>query len=138
MHAPLLQVILHAPWLLLILLYIILLCIQFGDSTTYKFVLYILSKVMLSVNLLKVLLYLLTRIFLLMDHFSVRSTAVFSVFLSCSTSSQLYIIRSIVCSPFLHEHVGLSYDFVLIIIIIILIFIYCSWVATRWQWLFYM
>ena len=24
------------------------------------------------------------------------------------------------------------------IIIIIIIFIYCSWVVTRWQWLFYM
>ena len=62
MHAPLLQVTLHAPWLLPILLYIILLCIQFGGSTTYKFVLHNLSKVMLSVNFLKVLLYLLTRI----------------------------------------------------------------------------
>ena len=40
MHAPLPQVILHAPSLLPILLYIILLCKQFGDSTTYKFVLY--------------------------------------------------------------------------------------------------
>ena len=26
----------------------------------------------------------------------------------------------------------------LVIIIIIIIFIYCSWVVTRWQWLFYM
>jgi len=69
MHAPLLQVILHAPWLPPILLYIILLCIQFGDSATYKFVLYNLSKVMLSVNFLKVLLYLLMRISLLMGHF---------------------------------------------------------------------
>jgi len=25
-----------------------------------------------------------------------------------------------------------------IIIIIIIIFIYCNWVVTRWQWLFYM
>jgi len=104
MHAPLL----HAPWLPPILLYIILLCIQFGDSATYKFVLYNLSKVMLSVNFLKVLLYLLTRISLLMGHFSFRSTAAFSLFLSCSTSSQSYIVRSIVCSAFLHEHVGLS------------------------------
>jgi len=63
---------------------------------------------MLSVNFLKVLLCLLMRISLLMGHFSVRSTAVFSLFLSCSTSSQSYIIWSIVCSPFLHEHVGLS------------------------------
>jgi hypothetical protein len=108
MHAPLLQVMLHAPWLLPILLYIILLYIQFGDSTTYRFLLYNLSKVMLSVNFLKVLLYLLTRISLLMGHFSVRSTAAFSLSLSCSTSSQSYIVRSIVCYPFLHEHIGLS------------------------------
>ena len=54
-HAPLLQAILYAPWLLPTLLYIILLCIQFGDSTTYKFVLYNLSKVMPSVNFLNVL-----------------------------------------------------------------------------------
>ena len=25
-----------------------------------------------------------------------------------------------------------------IIIIIIIIFVYCNWVVTRWQWLFYM
>ena len=58
MSAPLLQAILRAPWLLPILPYIILLCIQFGDCTTYKFILYNLSKVMLSVNFSKVLLYL--------------------------------------------------------------------------------
>jgi hypothetical protein len=57
-------------------------------TTTYKFVLYFLSKVMVSVNFLKVLLYLLMRISLLMGHFSVRSTAAFSLYLSCSTSSQ--------------------------------------------------
>jgi hypothetical protein len=108
MHAPLLQVILHAPWLLPILLYIILLCMQFSDSTTYKFVLYNLSKVMLSVNFLKVLLYLLMRISLLMSHFSVRITAGFSLFPSCFNSAQWYIIWSIVCSPFFHEHVGPS------------------------------
>jgi hypothetical protein len=39
-HVPLLQAILHTPWLLPILLYIILLYIQFGDSTIYEFVLY--------------------------------------------------------------------------------------------------
>ena len=63
---------------------------------------------MLSVNFLKLLLYLLTGISLLMGHFSVRSTAAFILSLSCSTSSQSYIVRSIVCSSFLHEHVGLS------------------------------
>ena len=94
MHAPLLQVILHAPWFLPILLYIILLCVKFGDSTTYKFVLYFLSKVVLSVNFLKVLLYLLMRISLLMGHFSVRSTAAFSLYLSCSTSHSHFVVLS--------------------------------------------
>ena len=32
------------------------------------------------------------------------------------------------------QEVGCGY----IIIIIIIIFIYCNWVVTRWQWLFYM
>ena len=50
-----------------------------------KFVLYNLSKVMLSVNFLKVLLYLLMRISLLMGHFSVRITVAFSLFLTCYT-----------------------------------------------------
>ena len=63
---------------------------------------------MLSVNFLKILLYLLMRISLFMGHFSVCSTADFSLFLSCSTSSQWHNIRSIGCSPFLHEHFGLS------------------------------
>ena len=27
---------------------------------------------------------------------------------------------------------------IIIIIITIIIFIYCNWVVTRWQWLFYM
>ena len=62
---------------------------------------------MLSVNFVKVLLYLLTRISLLMGHFSVHITADFSLFLSCSTSSKSYIVWSIVCSPFFH-YVGLS------------------------------
>jgi len=114
MHAPLLQAILHDPWLLPILLYIILLCLQFGDSTTYKFVFYNLSKVMFSVNFLKVLLYLLMRISLLMGHFSVRSTAAFSLFLSCSTSSQSYMVRSIVCSPFFAWARRTVYDFVFV------------------------
>ena len=40
---------------------------------------------MLSVNFLKVLLYLLMRISLLMGHFSVRITVAFSLFLTCYT-----------------------------------------------------
>jgi len=34
------------------------------------------------------------------------------------------------------QEVGCGY--IIIIIIIIIIFIYCNWVVTRWQWLFYM
>ena len=108
LHVPLLQATLHAPWLLPILLYIIPLSIQFGDSTTYKFVLYNLSKVMFSVNFLKFLLYLLSRISLLMGRFSVRSIAAFSPSISRSTISQPYIVRSVVCSAFVLEHVRLS------------------------------
>ena len=33
--------------------------------------------------------------------------------------------------------VGLHAAVIFIIIIIIIIFIYCNWVVTRWQWLFY-
>jgi len=87
MHAPLLQVTLHAPWLLPILLYIILLCIQFGDSTTYKFVLYNLSNVMLCKFLKSFAVFVNENVFTY-GPFSVRSTAAFSLFLSCSTSSQ--------------------------------------------------
>jgi len=28
--------------------------------------------------------------------------------------------------------------FIIIIIVVVIIIIYCSWVVTRWQWLFYM
>ena len=63
---------------------------------------------MFSVNFLKFLLYLLTWISLLMGHFSVRSTAAFCPSLSRSTISQPYIVLSIVCSAFVHEHLRLS------------------------------
>ena len=63
---------------------------------------------MLSVNFLKVLLYFLMRVSLLMGQFSVCSAAAFSVPLSCCSNSHSYIIWSTDCSPFLHEHVGLS------------------------------
>ena len=43
-----------------------------------------------------------------MGQFSVCSTATYSLPLSCSSNSHSYIIWSIDCSPFLHEHVGLS------------------------------
>ena len=40
--------------------------------------------------------------------FSGRSTAALTMSLSCSTISQLSNVWSIVCSPFLQEHIGLS------------------------------
>ena len=43
-----------------------------------------------------------------MGQFSDRSTAALSMSRSCSTSSQLNNIWSIVCSPLLQEHIGLS------------------------------
>jgi len=33
---------------------------------------------------------------------------------------------------------GTADNMPIIIIIITIIFIYCNWVVTRWQWLFYM
>ena len=79
-----------------------------GDISVCYFVFYNLSKVILSVNFLKGLLCLLIRISLLTGQFSDLSTAAFSLSLSCSTSSQSYNIWSVVCSPFLQRHIGLS------------------------------
>ena len=56
----------------------------------------------------KFLLYLLISISLLMGQFSDRSTAALSLSLSCSTNSQSNNTWSIVCSPLLQEHIGLS------------------------------
>jgi len=40
---------------------------------------------------------------------------------------------------FIHRYTLFRIIYVnIIIIIIIIIFIYCNWVVTRWQWLFYM
>jgi len=36
------------------------------------------------------------------------------------------------------RNVGTLVLIIIIIIKIIIIFIYCNWVVTRWQWLFYM
>ena len=63
---------------------------------------------MLSVNFLNVLLYILMRVSFLVGQFSVSSTAICRLPLSCSSSSHSYIIWSIDCFPFLHEHVGVS------------------------------
>ena len=80
-----------------------------GDISVCYFVFYDLSRDILSVNFLKVLLYLLMGISLLTGQCSDLSTAAFSLSLSCSTSSQSYTnIWSVVCSPFLQGHIGLS------------------------------
>jgi len=60
------------------------------------------------VKFLKFLQYLFISISLLTGQFSDRSTAALSMSHSCSTSSQLNNIWSIVCSPLLQEHIGLS------------------------------
>ena len=45
--------------------------------------------------------------------------------------SLLFVARTI--------HIAVTFPLlIIIIIIIIIIFIYCNWVVTRWQWLFYM
>ena len=59
-------------------------------------------------NFLKFLQYLFISISLLTGQFSDRSTAALSMSRSCSTSSQLNSIWSIVCSPLLQEDIGLS------------------------------
>ena len=78
------------------------------DLTVSYFVLNTLSRDRLSVNFWKFLLYLLISIYLLTGQFSDLSTAALSMSRSCSTSSQLNNIWSIVCSPLLQEHIGLS------------------------------
>ena len=52
-----------------------------------------------------------------------------------------YVIRIPVTTVTMVARTHLNITFIIIIIIIIIIillFIYCNWVVTRWQWLFYM
>ena len=63
---------------------------------------------MLSTSLLKILVYLLIRVSLLTSQFSVRNISAFNLSLSCFTRSQSYNIWSVVCSPILQGHIGLS------------------------------
>ena len=63
---------------------------------------------MLSKCLLKILVYLLIKVFLLTGQFSVRNISAFNLSLSRFTRSQSYNIRSVVCSPILQGHIGLS------------------------------
>ena len=57
----------------------------------------------------------------------------------CNFSTELWEKSLQKCTePCKNLHCSLSYcGWHLIIIIIIIIFIYCNWVVTRWQWLFY-
>jgi len=71
------------------------------------------------VNVLKFLQHLFFSIYLLTGQFFERCTAASSMSHSFSTSSQLNNTWSIVCSPLLQEHIGLSltlnlYKYVLI------------------------
>ena len=60
----------------------------------------------------------------------------------CDTCQVLWLLCNYTWAQFSNKG-ALSFTFInhayiLLIIIIILIFIYCNWVVTRWQWLFYM
>jgi hypothetical protein len=57
-------------------------------------------------NMLKFLSHLLTSLFLLTGQFSDRSTAAFSLSLSCSSSLKSNNLWSTVCYPLLQEHIG--------------------------------
>ena len=70
---------------------------------------YSLSKFIRFVNLIKSLLNFLMRLFLLTGQLSVRITAAFSLSLSSSNNLQSYVTWSTICSPLLHEHIGLSW-----------------------------
>ena len=87
-----------------------LIILTFLDTSLspYLLDLYSLSNDRLSVNFLNSLLYLLISVCLLTGQFSDLSTAALSLSLSCYTSSQSNIMWSIVCSPLLQEHTGLS------------------------------
>ena len=85
-----------------------LLYTQVNVSFACYFIFYEFSSCMLSTNLLKLLVYLLIRVSLLTDQFSVRNISTFSSSLSCFTRSQSYNIYSVVCSPILQGHIGLS------------------------------
>ena len=89
-----------------------LIILTFLDTSlsSYLLDLYSLSNDRLPVNFLNSLLYLLISVSLFTGQFSDRSTAALSLS-PFSTSSQSNIMWSIVCSPLLQEHVGLSLIF---------------------------
>jgi len=88
--------------------HLIILTFLVTSLSSYLLDLYSLSNDRLSVNFLNSLLYLLISVCLFTGQFSDRSTAGLCLSLSFSTSSQSNIMWSIVCSPILQEHVGLS------------------------------
>ena len=79
-----------------------------ASFSSYLLDLYSLSNDRLSVNFLNSLLYLLISVSLLTGQFSDRNTAALSLSLSCYCSSHSYSVWSIVSSPVLQEHLGLS------------------------------
>jgi hypothetical protein len=90
--------------------YVHLIILTFLDTSlsSYLLGLYSLSNDILSVNFLNSFLYLLISVSLLTGQFSNRSSEALSLRVSCPTSSQSNIMWSIVCTPLLQEHVGLS------------------------------
>ena len=96
-----------------------LLYTQVYVSFACYFIFYEFSRCMLSTNMLNILVYLLIRVSLLTGQFSVRNMSAFSLSLSCFTRSQSYNIWSVVCSPMLQGHIGLS--------IILYLYRYTQW-----------
>ena len=110
MHAPLLYVILHALLAYIVTCFLKLLTYYIHKFVSFAcyFIFYEFSSCMLSTNLLKILVYLLIRVSLLTGQFSIRNISAFNLYLSCFTRSESYNIWSVVCSPVLQGHVGLS------------------------------
>jgi len=110
LHAPLLWEILHALVVSYTVIYVHPIILTFLDTSfsSYLLDLYSLLNDRLSVNFLNSLLYLLISVCLVTGQFPDRSTAALSLSLSCSTNSHSYSMWSIVCSPLLQEHTGLS------------------------------
>ena len=110
LHAPLLWATLHALVVSCTVTYVDLVILPFLDTSlsAYLLELYSLSNDRLSVSFLNSLLYLLISKSLLTGQFSDHNTAALSLSLSCSTSSHSHSMWSIISSPLLQEHMGLS------------------------------
>jgi hypothetical protein len=81
---------------------------QLSDSSTFYFIPCNFSRGMLSTNFFKISVSLLIRVSLLTGQFPDRSISIYSLSLSCFTSSQAHNTRSVVCSPILQGHIELS------------------------------